>query len=196
MDAKGLQARKRKGKAPGESLKRAKINISSSAAPTTASKATESPEVAPITEVGAIDGVSVPPTSSNLLAEDRAPKLLAEKEKGEEKKKKKKLIVVKEKTVEVDHLVKKKAAKVEGLQEVLRKKELTSVGLKAALALEEERRKKAEAKIAELKDQTSRQISEAMIQMVEEFKVFYEMRDLNVAFSQKAFQKGFELCKD
>ncbi|EHA8588689.1 hypothetical protein COCNU_scaffold006332G000010 [Cocos nucifera] len=91
------------------------------------------------------------------------------------------------KTVEVDHLLKEKEVKVGGLQEVLRKEELTSVGLKASLALEEERRKKAEVMINELKDQTSRQISEAKIQMVEEFKVFSGMRDLNVAFSQETF---------
>ena len=42
---------------------------------------------------------------------------------------------------------------------MIRKEELTSMGLKVALALEEERRKKVEAKVAELKDQTSRLIS-------------------------------------
>ena len=33
-------------------------------------------------------------------------------------------------------------------------------------------------------------------QAVEKFKVSFEMRDLNVKFSQKAFIKGFELCED
>ncbi|EHA8587940.1 hypothetical protein COCNU_scaffold003633G000030 [Cocos nucifera] len=97
------------------------------------------------------------------------------------------------KTVEVDHLLKQKVVEVGGLQEVLRKEEHTSVGLKATFALEEERRKKAKVKIAELKDQTSRQISKAKIRAMEEFKVFSQMRDLNVAFSQEAFQKGYEL---
>ncbi|EHA8588789.1 hypothetical protein COCNU_scaffold006683G000010 [Cocos nucifera] len=91
-----------------------------------------------------------------------------------------------EKTIKVDHSIKKKAVKVEGLQKALRKEELTSMGLKAALALKEEKRKMAEVKITKLKDQTSRQISKAKIQVVEEFQAFSEMRDLNVAFSQEA----------
>ncbi|EHA8586681.1 hypothetical protein COCNU_scaffold000730G000010 [Cocos nucifera] len=61
-----------------------------------------------------------------------------------------------EKTVEADHLIKEKVVEVKGLQEALRKVELTSMRLKAALALEKERGKKANVKIAELKDHTSR----------------------------------------
>ena len=79
---------------------------------------------------------------------------------------------------------------------MLRKEEFTSIGLKATLALEKERRKKAKVKVVELKDQTSRQILEAKIQAVKEFKVSSEMMDLNIAFSQEAFQKGYELWKD
>ncbi|EHA8589433.1 hypothetical protein COCNU_scaffold009787G000010 [Cocos nucifera] len=59
-----------------------------------------------------------------------------------------------EKAIEVDRLIKEKAVKVGGLQEALKKEEQTLVGLKAALALEEERRKKVEAEITELKEQS------------------------------------------
>ncbi|KAG1348011.1 hypothetical protein COCNU_06G018400 [Cocos nucifera] len=86
------------------------------------------------------------------------------------------------KTAEFDRLLKEKVVKVEGLQEALRKGKLTSMGLKATLALEEERRKKTEVKVSELKNQTSKQISKAKIQAVEEFKIFSKMRDLNIAF--------------
>ena len=48
--------------------------------------------------------------------------------------------------------------------------------------MEEERRKKAEVKITELKDQISRQISKMKIQAVKEFKVSSKMMDLNIAF--------------
>ena len=61
-----------------------------------------------------------------------------------------------EKTVEANHLLKKKMIEAEGLQEAFKNEELTLAGLKTALALEEERRKKAKVKITELKDQTSR----------------------------------------
>ncbi|EHA8586353.1 hypothetical protein COCNU_scaffold000208G000010 [Cocos nucifera] len=62
--------------------------------------------------------------------------------------------------------------------------------------VEEERRKKAKVRIAKLKDESSRQILEAKIQVVEEFKVSSEMMDLNFAFSKEAFQKEYELCED
>ncbi|EHA8588729.1 hypothetical protein COCNU_scaffold006509G000010 [Cocos nucifera] len=101
-----------------------------------------------------------------------------------------------EKATEVDRLIKEKAAEVGRLQDGLKKEKHTSVGLKAALALEEERRKKIEAKITELKEQVSRQILEAKAQAVEVFKVCSEMRDLNVKFNQEAFIKRFEFCKD
>ena len=38
-------------------------------------------------------------------------------------------------------------------------------------------------------------IAKAKVQAVEEFKVSFEMKDLNVKFSQEAFIKGFKLCK-
>ena len=70
------------------------------------------------------------------------------------------------------------------------------MGSQATLALEKERRKKVEVRIVELKDETSRQISEAKIQVVEEFKISSKMMDLNISFSQEAFQKGYELYED
>ncbi|EHA8588285.1 hypothetical protein COCNU_scaffold004624G000010 [Cocos nucifera] len=92
--------------------------------------------------------------------------------------------------------MKEKVVKVEDLWKNLRKGELTSVDLQATLALEEERRKKAEARVGKLKDQASKQILKAKIQAVEQFKISSEIRDLNVAFGQEAFQKGYELCED
>ncbi|KAG1334183.1 hypothetical protein COCNU_03G003020 [Cocos nucifera] len=41
----------------------------------------------------------------------------------------------------------------------------------------------------------AKSILEAVAQAVEEFKIFFEMKDLTIAFSQKAFIKGFELCE-
>ena len=46
------------------------------------------------------------------------------------------------------------------LQGALRKKELISVGLKAALTLEEEKKKEAKIKVIELKVKISKSISE------------------------------------
>ncbi|EHA8586623.1 hypothetical protein COCNU_scaffold000592G000010 [Cocos nucifera] len=88
--------------------------------------------------------------------------------------------------------MREKAAKVGVLPEALKKEEQTLIEMKAALALEEEKRKKVEVKIIELKEQ----ISKVKAQAVEEFKVSFEMRDLNVKFSQEAIIKGFELCED
>ncbi|EHA8588298.1 hypothetical protein COCNU_scaffold004647G000040 [Cocos nucifera] len=82
---------------------------------------------------------------------------------------------------EVDHLWERTAAADRLLEEK---------------TVEEERRKKDEVRIAELKDETSRQISEAKIQVTKEFKVSSEMMDLNIAFSHETFQKGYELCED
>ena len=39
----------------------------------------------------------------------------------------------------------------------------------------------------------SKSISEVVAQAMEEFKTSSEMKDLNIAFSQKAFIKDFEL---
>ncbi|KAG1327543.1 hypothetical protein COCNU_01G014770 [Cocos nucifera] len=97
------------------------------------------------------------------------------------------------KVVEAEHLIKEKAAKNENLQGVLQKEELISIGLKVALALEEEKKKVAEIKVAELEVKMSKSILEATTQAMEEFKASSEMKDLNIAFSQEAFIKGFKL---
>ncbi|EHA8588579.1 hypothetical protein COCNU_scaffold005880G000010 [Cocos nucifera] len=98
---------------------------------------------------------------------------------------------------EVEHLLKEKdevgfslrekSLEVEGLKEMLHREKKTSAELKAALALEEERRKKIEAELAELKERILGQISKAMSLAIEEFKVSFEMRDLNMEFSREAF---------
>ncbi|EHA8586413.1 hypothetical protein COCNU_scaffold000335G000010 [Cocos nucifera] len=85
---------------------------------------------------------------------------------------------------------------VEAEKGVLRKEEFVSTKLKAALTLEEERKKEAKIKVAELKAQMANSISEAMIWAMKEFKASSKMRNLNVKFGQQAFIKGFELCKD
>ncbi|KAG1358605.1 hypothetical protein COCNU_08G000510 [Cocos nucifera] len=59
------------------------------------------------------------------------------------------------KATEANHLSKERAIEAEDLWEMLRKEKLTSMELRAALALEE-RRKKVKAKIDELKDQASK----------------------------------------
>ena len=68
--------------------------------------------------------------------------------------------------------------------------------LRRTFGLEEERRTRAEAKTTELKKQISRQVLEATVRLIEEFKISFEMRDLNVKFSQEAFNKGYELCEE
>ena len=59
-------------------------------------------------------------------------------------------------TAKADHFLEEKTVEVGVLQEALQKGELILVGLQAILALEEERRKKVEVRIAELKNETSR----------------------------------------
>ncbi|EHA8586635.1 hypothetical protein COCNU_scaffold000648G000010 [Cocos nucifera] len=76
---------------------------------------------------------------------------------------------------------------------VLKKKEFVLAELKAALALEEERKKEAEIKVIELEARMAKSISEVMIRAVEEFKTSFKMMKLNVEFGQQAFIKGFEL---
>ncbi|EHA8588113.1 hypothetical protein COCNU_scaffold004134G000020 [Cocos nucifera] len=97
--------------------------------------------------------------------------------------------ILKEKIGEVEHLVEEKTVKIESLQGALRK-EFISVGLKAALALEEERKKEAEIKVIELEARMAKSISKVMIWTVEEFKASSEMRNPNVKFGQQAFIKG------
>ncbi|KAG1354958.1 hypothetical protein COCNU_07G010700 [Cocos nucifera] len=83
----------------------------------------------------------------------------------------------------------------DSLQGALQKEELVLIGLKVALALKEKKKKEAEIKIAELKVRMSKSILEVAAQAMEEFKASFEITDLNIAFGQKAFIKGFKLCK-
>ncbi|EHA8592230.1 hypothetical protein COCNU_contig69376565G000010 [Cocos nucifera] len=134
--------------------------------------------LAPIARIDVVGGL-VPLASASSSIKD-CP---IEREGREEKKRKKNSAIV------------KKIAEVGVLQEALWKGELILTGSQAALALEEERRKNAEVRIAKLKDETLRYISEVKVQAVE-FKVSSEMMDLNIAFTQEAFQKAYELCED
>ncbi|EHA8586313.1 hypothetical protein COCNU_scaffold000172G000020 [Cocos nucifera] len=97
-----------------------------------------------------------------------------------------------ERVNKVEHLAEKKVADIKSLQDVLHEEEFALVRLKAALALEEERRKEAKNRVAKLETQMAKSISEAMIRAVEEFKTSSEMQNLNVKFSQEAFIKDFK----
>ncbi|KAG1366801.1 hypothetical protein COCNU_13G005910 [Cocos nucifera] len=81
-------------------------------------------------------------------------------------------------------------------REALCKEKEASEELRTALGLEEEYKRRVEAKTAKLKEQISRQISEVTARTIEEFKIFFEMRDLNVRFGQEAFNKGYELYEE
>ncbi|EHA8588767.1 hypothetical protein COCNU_scaffold006570G000010 [Cocos nucifera] len=99
---------------------------------------------------------------------------------------------LKEKVVEVERPAEKKVAKNENIWRVLQKEELVSIGIKTALALEEEK-KEAKIKVDELEVKMSKSILMAAARAMEEFKASSKIKDLNIAFSQKAFIKGFEL---
>ncbi|KAG1360643.1 hypothetical protein COCNU_09G001060 [Cocos nucifera] len=91
-------------------------------------------------------------------------------------------------------------AEVEKVQEDLRaegvlRKEFVSVELKAALALEEKRKKEAEIKVAKFEARMAKSILEVMIQTVKEFKASFKIRNLNVEFEQQTFIEGFKLCE-
>ncbi|EHA8588129.1 hypothetical protein COCNU_scaffold004181G000020 [Cocos nucifera] len=88
-----------------------------------------------------------------------------------------------------------KAIEIESLQGALQKEEFVSTGLKAALALEEERKKEVENKVTKLEARMVGLISKTMTRAMEEFKTSFEMRNLNIKFDQEAFIKGFELCE-
>ena len=60
---------------------------------------------------------------------------------------------------------------------MLRKEELVSAGLKTALALEEEKKKEAKIKIAELKVKMSKSILEVAARAMEEFRASSKMKD-------------------
>ncbi|EHA8586386.1 putative ensconsin-like [Cocos nucifera] len=90
MLAKGLQAHKRKGKAPGEGSKRARVDIPSSVTPTnatTALKVADGIKVVPTVEVDATGGAVVPPTSSSPPTKVQVSELPIEGEKREKREK-------------------------------------------------------------------------------------------------------------
>ncbi|EHA8587378.1 hypothetical protein COCNU_scaffold002016G000020 [Cocos nucifera] len=125
--------------APNEASKKARVDTLSSVAP-------DDVEVVSITESG-----------HQLLAHIKMMNhLRSEALKAQEDHQAKVSHLQEEKAIEVDHLSKEKAIEIKALQEVLKKEEQTSMKLKAILALEEERRKKVEVKIAKLKEQVLR----------------------------------------
>ncbi|KAG1327767.1 hypothetical protein COCNU_01G017010 [Cocos nucifera] len=75
------------------------------------------------------------------------------------------------------------SAKVDHLQEALRREEQVSVGLKAALSLEEEKQRKAKEEVDAEKERA-----------VEVFKSTKVMEDIKIAFTQEAFLEGFMVC--
>ena len=58
-------------------------------------------------------------------------------------------------------------------------------------ALESERRKKAEAKVAE----REKQVVEAKKQAIQDFKASRKLEDIKIEFAEEAFGKGFDLCQ-
>ncbi|EHA8586232.1 hypothetical protein COCNU_scaffold000110G000100 [Cocos nucifera] len=99
--------------------------------------------------------------------------------------------MAKEYKVEVEHLKETHSAKVEYLQEALKRDKQASVELKAALALEEKKRKKAKAKIVEER----RRVAKAEGQAILSFKSLKELEGIKVEFTQVAFGKGFNFCQ-
>ncbi|EHA8592094.1 hypothetical protein COCNU_contig69268528G000010 [Cocos nucifera] len=97
-----------------------------------------------------------------------------------------------EKVVEVECFMQEKVEEVGSLQDALWKEEFISIGLKATLAMEEERRKEAKIKVIDLEARMVKLTSEAMAQVVKEFKASSKMWNLNVVFGQQAFIKGFK----
>ncbi|KAG1363192.1 hypothetical protein COCNU_11G000190 [Cocos nucifera] len=88
------------------------------------------------------------------------------------------------KATKAECFMEEKAAEVGCLYGALQKKEVVSIGLKAALALEEERRKGAEGKATELEAQEVKSVLKVVAHVVEAFKASFKMKELNVAFSQ------------
>ena len=86
-------------------------------------------------------------------------------------------------TVGAECLTEEKMVENESLCSTLRKEEFISVGLKAALALEEEEKKEARLKVTELEAQLAKSVLEAVAQAIEEFKTSLKMKDLNITFS-------------
>ena len=89
----------------------------------------------------------------------------------------------------VNYLLKKKSIEIENLQEVAQNAEQTLAKMKEELAMEIERREKAEAEIVE----KERQISKAKEQAILDFKTSKELEDIKIDFAKEAFIRGFEL---
>ncbi|KAG1363511.1 hypothetical protein COCNU_11G003380 [Cocos nucifera] len=215
MLMRGLPACKRKEKALEESSKKVRVDIPISVAPISAMGAPEialEVKVSPAIESDPIARVVDPPMPSSPPTEFQVPEPPLEKEKEVRKKKIRRALrksqrkaqedhqakvehLIKERN-EVDRSFKDRSVEVKVLQEALCKEKEASIELKAILDLEEERRKRAEAKIAKLKEQILRLISEASARSIEVFKVSSKMRDLNVKFGQEAFNKGYKLCEE
>ncbi|EHA8588033.1 hypothetical protein COCNU_scaffold003949G000020 [Cocos nucifera] len=171
MLAKRLYTQKRKEKAPGGSLKRMKVDASSSVAPTVIVVAFEvatSVEVLPTIELdhqmfAHIKRAHHLEAEAEKVQEDlrakldhqmfahikRAHHLEAEAEKVQEDLRAK-VSCLQEKVGEVKRLMEEKMVEIESLQDALRKEEFVSTGLKAALALKKERKKEVEIKVVEL----------------------------------------------
>ncbi|EHA8588638.1 hypothetical protein COCNU_scaffold006084G000010 [Cocos nucifera] len=98
------------------------------------------------------------------------------------------------KVVEAERLTEVKVVENENLRGALQKEKLISIGLKTALTLEEEK-KEAEIKFVKLEVKILKSVLKVAAQAMEEFKASSKMKDLNIAFDQKAFIKGFELCE-
>ncbi|EHA8589313.1 hypothetical protein COCNU_scaffold009116G000010 [Cocos nucifera] len=74
------------------------------------------------------------------------------------------------KVIEAECLTKEKVVENDNLREVLQKEGLVLTELKAALALEEEKKKEAKIKITKLEVKMSKSISEAAARAIKEFK--------------------------
>ncbi|EHA8586564.1 hypothetical protein COCNU_scaffold000528G000020 [Cocos nucifera] len=163
------------------------------------------PEATPSTEVLSITKGKVggedpqPPAPSGLPIGGSVLEPLNERV-GDDKKKKRAAIVkemeaskvqgdlwakvdsLRGKVGEAKHLTEEKAAENEDLQGALRREELISTGLKAALILEEEKKEEAKIRVAKLEAQMSKSTLEVAARAMEEFKASSEMKDLNIAF--------------
>ncbi|EHA8587413.1 hypothetical protein COCNU_scaffold002139G000010 [Cocos nucifera] len=160
--------KKRKGAAQGGSLKRAKVDSPSF-------EVLDVPMAAPEVVQGIESGYHI----LAHLKRTNHQKAKALKVQGDPQAK---IDCLQGKVIEAEHLTEEKAVENESLQGALQNEELISIGLKATLILEEEKKKEAEIKVVELDVRTSKLILEVAAQAMEEFKISFEMKDLNIAF--------------
>ncbi|EHA8586415.1 hypothetical protein COCNU_scaffold000335G000030 [Cocos nucifera] len=90
----------------------------------------------------------------------------------------------KKKTIAKKVALEVQSAEIKCLRKALLREEQASVGLKAALTLEEDKRKRAEEIDAEKE------------WVVEAFKSSKTMEDIKIAFTQEAILKGFDVCME